>query len=302
MDYTDQPRNVREGEALDAAKVEAYLTRAVPGLSGPVAVRQFPSGYSNLTYLVTVGTRELVVRRPPIGRKAKTAHDMAREFRMLTALRPVFPYVPRALAYCDDESVIGGPFYVMDRVPGIIPRRDFPAGMTLTPGQARRLCERLVDVWAELHAVDAAPIGLADFGKPEGYVRRQVEGWSARYRDARTPDAPEFETVMAWLAERMPPDSGVATIIHNDYKFDNLVLDPADPTRIVGVLDWEMATIGDPWMDLGASLAYWVEATDPEPLQMMRRLPTMLPGMMTRREVVARDPRATGRAAPPFDV
>jgi aminoglycoside phosphotransferase (APT) family kinase protein len=241
------------------------------------------------------------VRRPPIGRKAKTAHDMAREFRMLTALRPVFPYVPRALAYCDDESVIGGPFYVMDRVPGIIPRRDFPAGMTLTPGQARRLCERLVDVWAELHAVDAAPIGLADFGKPEGYVRRQVEGWSARYRDARTPDAPEFETVMAWLAERMPPDSGVATIIHNDYKFDNLVLDPADPTRIVGVLDWEMATIGDPWMDLGASLAYWVEATDPEPLQMMRRLPTMLPGMMTRRVVVARYARATGRDAPPFD-
>ena len=301
MDFTDQPRGVREGEELDAARVEAFLKRAVPGLDGPVAIRQFPSGYSNLTYLVTVGDRELVLRRPPFGTKAKTAHDMAREFRMLSALRPVFPYCPRPLAFSEDPDVMGCPFYVMERVPGIILRRDPPDGLTLSAAQARRLCERLVEVWAELHGSDARAIGLADVGRPAGYVRRQVEGWSGRYRDARTPDAPDFERVMAWLAARMPSDSDAPTLIHNDYKFDNVVLDPADPTRIVGVLDWEMATFGDPRMDLGSSLAYWVEAGDPDPLQTMRRLPTTLPGMMTRREVVEHYTRLTGRAVPAYD-
>ena len=171
----------------------------------------------------------------------------------------------------------------------------------MSPQDARSLCENLVDVQLELHTIDYQAIGLADYGKPEGYVRRQIEGWSQRYRNARTPDAPDYENVMAWLKDKMPPESSRPAIIHNDYKFDNVVLDADNPLKIVGVLDWEMATIGDPLMDLGSSLAYWVEATDPPNAQLIRMLPTNIPGAMTREEIVARYAERSGIPIPNFD-
>jgi len=301
MDLIDGAASVREGEQLDLARVEEFLKDSIPGLSGKLEIGQFPSGFSNLTYLISVGDREMVLRRPPFGRKAKTAHDMGREYRILKALRPVYPYCPDPLVYTEDESVMGCPFYVMERIKGIILRKNLPKGLTLSPADARALCERLIDVHRELHSIDYRAVGLGDFGKPEGYVKRQVEGWSGRYRDARTPDAPDFEAVMGWLAAKMPPDSPHHSIVHNDYKFDNVVLDAANPLKIIGVLDWEMAALGDPLMDLGSSLAYWVEKNDPDNLQMIRMMPTNIEGALTRDELVARYAERSGVPVGGFD-
>lgn len=287
MTITDQATAIREGEELDIAAVTAFLADALGGLDGPLEIRQYPSGFSNLTYAVRAGKREMVLRRPPFGKKARTAHDMGREFKILSALYPVFPYCPRPLAYTEDESIMGCSFYVMEKISGVILRKDLPPGLSLGPKDARRLCENMIDLQQRLHALDYASIGLADFGKPEGYVKRQVEGWSRRYRDARTPDVPDFEDVMAWLDRQQPPDTPRPGIIHNDYKFDNMVLNPEDPTAIIGILDWEMATIGDPLMDLGASISYWVDRDDPEEAQLMRMMPSIIDGMMTRKELVA---------------
>jgi aminoglycoside phosphotransferase (APT) family kinase protein len=288
MEFTDKPTKVRQGEELDLKVIEAFLKDSIPGLAGEILVEQFPSGYSNLTYLLRVGERELVLRRPPFGRKAKTAHDMGREYRILKALNPVFPYCPRPLVYTEDASIMGCPFYVMERIKGIILRRSLPKGLEFTSDQMRSLCENLLDVHYQLHSVDYKAIGLEGFGKPEGYVKRQVDGWSERYRAARTPDAPAFERVMQWLHDRMPPDFSKPAIIHNDFKFDNVVLDPDNPLKIVGVLDWEMATLGDPLMDLGCSLGYWVQSDDPPNFQAIGMQPTNLPGAFTRDELVKR--------------
>ncbi|MCX7679667.1 MAG: phosphotransferase family protein [Spirochaetes bacterium] len=286
MAYIDEPVEIRSGEELDGEKVREYLISHISGLEGEIQIKQFPSGFSNLTYCVKIGSREMILRRPPFGKKAKTAHDMLREFRILTNLRPFFRYCPEPLIYCDDESVMGAPFYVMERIKGIILRKNYPKGFVLSPKEAETLCHRFIEVLVELHRIDYSKAGLADFGKPHGYVRRQVEGWCARYRDARTPDAPDFEKVMMWLEEKMPPESSIVSVIHNDYKFDNVVLNPTNPLEIIGVLDWEMATIGDPLMDLGSSLAYWIDRNDPEDFQHMRMLPTTEPGMLTRNEIV----------------
>ena len=301
MDLTDEPTRVRQGEELDVKAIEPFLKDKIPGLSGPLVLEQFPSGYSNLTYLLRIGNRELVLRRPPFGRKAKTAHDMGREYRVLKALNPVFPYCPKPLIYTDDESVLGCPFYVMERIHGIILRRKLPEGLDFTPDQMHSLCENLLDVHCELHAIDYKAVGLEGFGKPEGYVKRQVVGWSERYKAARTPDAPAFEKVMQWLHDKMPLDFPKPAIIHNDFKFNNVVLAPGHLLKIVGVLDWEMATIGDPLMDLGCSLGYWVQSDDPPDFQAAGTLPTNLPGALTRDEMVKRYAKKTGIRIDNFD-
>lgn len=301
MGHEDIPAGVRAGETFDAGKMEAFIRDNLPDLKGDLEVQQFPSGFSNLTYMLKIGDCEMVMRRPPFGKKAKTAHDMSREYRILKALKPVFPYVPEALLYCDDPAVIGSPFYVMQRLKGVILRKNIPRGLQLSAQKAAVLCENWVDVLVALHGLDYKTVGLEDFGKPDGYVHRQFEGWTGRYREARTDDAPDFEDVMQWLHDRLPADSPVACVVHNDYKFDNVVLAPDDPADIVGVLDWEMATIGDPLMDLGASLAYWVNADDPEEVQMIRTLPTVAPGMFTREQLVERYLARTGQALPAFD-
>jgi aminoglycoside phosphotransferase (APT) family kinase protein len=283
-------------EALEAERLEAFLEKEVPGWVGPLEVLQFRKGHSNLTYLLRGGDgRELVLRRPPFGARIATAHDMAREHRILEALRPHFPCAPRVVGCCDDESIIGAPFYVMERVRGVILRgMSVPAELGLEPPRMRALSAALVDRLADLHAVDLDRTGLASLGKPEGYVARQVQGWTERYQRARTDDVPELERAAEWLAAHRPPESGAA-LIHNDYKYDNLVLDPADPTRIVAVLDWEMATVGDPLLDLGTSLAYWVDPDDPEEMRALPLGPTAAPGNLSRTELLARYAERTGR-------
>ena len=290
----DGAKAVRAGEELPAAPLEAWLQASVPGLQPPFAVTQFPRGHSNLTYLVTDSVnRELVLRRPPFGSKVKTAHDMGREFRILSHLSGAFPLAPRPLAHCDDPAVLGAPFYAMERLRGVIFRGATPP-VELTPEKKRQIDESLIDTLADLHAFDYRKAGLEALGKPEGYIGRQISGWTKRYADAKTDDLPEIESIAAWLEKRQPRESGAA-LIHNDYKFDNVVLDAGDPARIVGILDWEMSTLGDPLMDLGTALAYWVEEGDRDELKTLAFGPTLLAGSLTRRELAERYARRSGR-------
>jgi aminoglycoside phosphotransferase (APT) family kinase protein len=288
----DRPADVRPGEELDAAALAAYLRQHLPGANGEVQVRQFPRGFSNLTYLVTAGGREMVLRRPPFGAQVRGGHDVVREHRILAALHPVYPRAPRPLLACADEGVLGAPFYLMERVQGVVLRDRAPAGVTLDEATMRGICLAAVDTLAGLHAVDWRAAGLEGIGRPEGYVERQIRGWTERWHASRTDDVPEQDQAAAWLAANLPPE-GAPALIHNDYKYDNLVLDPADPTRVRAVLDWEMATLGDPLMDLGTTLAYWAGPDDPPELKSFGV--THLPGNLDRRGVVRRYAEATGR-------
>lgn len=297
----DEAAEIRKGEELPVKKIEAYIRENIEGVDGPVSVQQFPNGHSNLTYLILAGGRELVLRCPPHGTKAKTAHDMGREYKVLSALQKEYPYCPRPLAYTDDDTILGSPFYLMERIRGIIIRRDFPAQLKLSPADTTRLFRNILKVQYQLHAIDYKKIGLEHFGKPDGYVARQVNGWSRRYRAARTPDVPDGEAVMAWLLENMPGDTAHPSIIHNDFKFDNVILDPENPLSVIGVLDWEMATIGDPLMDLGSSLGYWVQAGDPEELKALRTGPTLAPGALTREEMAHEYEKLSGRKMEKFN-
>lgn len=281
---SDQTISTRKGEELDAGVIDAYLKQHLPGLSGEPRISQFPGGASNLTYLIEYPDQEFVLRRPPFGHKAKSAHDMGREYRILNQLNDGFPYCPKAYLYCTDESVIGAEFYVMERVRGLILREDLPEELNFTPEQTTALCKSFIDKFVDLHNVDYAACGLADLGKPEGYVKRQIEGWIDRYERALTPDAPTWEPVKAWLRDKMPADHHKPGIVHNDYRFDNVILSPDNPMEIIGVLDWEMTTIGDPLMDLGNSLAYWIEAGDSPARLATRKQPSNAPGMLTRQE------------------
>ena len=296
--FLDGARTIRTGEELDVAKLEPYLLAQVPGAQGPLVVEQFPSGFSNLTYLLRLGELELVLRRPPFGNRVKSAHDMGREFFVLSALHPVYDKAPRPYLYCEDEAVIGAPFYVMERRRGVILRRSLPPGLYLPPVLTSRLCQSFVEGLAELHQIDYQRAGLGELGKKEGYVERQVRGWIDRYLKAQTDSWREFDAAGAWLAGRyselFPPESAGGALLHNDYKHDNLLLDPHDLTRIVGVLDWEMCTIGEPLLDLGTTLAYWVEPGDDPALRGQAFGPTALPGSLTRAELAERYAEATG--------
>ena len=289
----DQPTTVRTGEELNLGGLADYLTQHLANAKGPLVVEQFPSGYSNLTYLLRLGEQELVLRRPPFGANIKSAHDMGREYKVLTGLRRVYTKVPRPLLYCEDEAVIGAPFYVMERVRGMVLRAQPPKEVALTPAIMTRLSEQAIDTLAELHGLDVAAAGLADLGRPQGYVERQISGWTRRYRASQTDEVPTLEQIMSWLAQNLPGDSG-ASLIHNDFKYDNLILDPADLTKVIAVLDWEMCTLGDPLMDLGTTLGYWIEANDPPALIGMFGL-TALPGNLTRQQVLDRYKIASGR-------
>lgn len=289
----DRPGPVRHGEELDLPRLEAYLDGRLPGLVLPLTVEQFPRGFSNLTYLIRGGS-EWVLRRPPFGNEVKTAHDMGREFRVLSALSPVYPLAPKALVACDDPSVLGAPFYVMERRQGVILRGSTPSGVELAPEDLRRLSLAVIDALADLHQLDYKASGLGDLGRPEGYVARQVQGWTQRYEKSRTGEIPTMEETARWLTENQPPESG-ATLLHNDYKYDNLVLDPDDLGRIRALLDWEMATVGDPVLDVGTTLGYWVEERDPESLKAIAFGPTAQPGSLTRQDLADRYAERTGR-------
>ncbi|MGY1777682.1 phosphotransferase [Geodermatophilus sp. SYSU D00804] len=299
MTATDA-RPVRAEDAFDVPAVAAWLAahadpaRAGVDLSAVPEVRQFAGGVSNLTYLLRYPDGDLVLRRPPRGEHTGTAHDVAREYRVQDALGRVLPHVPRTVALCEDTAVIGTPFSVVRRVEGPIPRRSLPPGVDLDREQVARLCRNVVDMLVDLHAVDVRAAGLAGLDRGPGYVRRQEENWTKRYARARTRDVPAFARVTAWLAEHQPADRP-HTLVHNDFRFDNVVLDPADPTRPVGLLDWELATVGDPLVDLASALGYWIQADDGPLMRRFSRQPTTLPGMMTREQVVAYYSARTGQ-------
>lgn len=281
----DKAGQVRDGEQLPEATLAAWLQQQLPDLRGPMQVTQYSGGASNWTYRLQFDNADLILRRPPAGTKAKSAHDMGREYRIQKALKPVFPYVPTMRLYSDDTQIIGDEFYVMDRVAGIIPRKNLPRDLQLSEQQTRQLCQNALDVLIELHQVDIEAAGLTDLAKGAGYTQRQVHGWCERYSKAKTWNVPSGKGIMRWLQANMPATETIC-MTHNDFRFDNLVLDVDDPTRIIGVLDWELATLGNPLMDLGNSLAYWIEAGDDRIARSTRRQPTHLNGMFTRQQVI----------------
>ncbi|MFC6166454.1 phosphotransferase family protein [Acinetobacter terrestris] len=285
MSVIDIGGKVREGEELDVVAVENWLKQQGIDLHGQVAVTQYSGGASNWTYRLKYDNADLILRRPPKGTKAKSAHDMAREYHVQHHLAPFYPVLPEMVALCQDESVIGCDFYVMKRIKGIIPRAKLPPELQFGEAEVNKLCVNVIDKLIELHQVPYQGTELEKLGKGDGYCRRQVEGWDTRYEKAHTINVPSFRFVRKWLLENIPEDSNTC-IIHNDWRFDNVILDPHNPTEVIGVLDWEMATLGDPLMDLGSALAYWVEETDHQIFKATRRQPTHLKGMFSRKQVV----------------
>ncbi|MEM1321500.1 MAG: phosphotransferase family protein [Bacteroidota bacterium] len=293
-DWTDQPTSIRQGEELNTDRLQQYLQTQLPASGSDLSVHQFPSGFSNLTYSLEYGGQAYVLRRPPFGANIKSAHDMSREYHILSNLIKVYPKVPRPLLYCEDEAVLGAPFYIMERVQGVILRPHMPAPMQPDAPTMAGIAEALVDTLVELHAVDYKAAGLAELGRPEGYVERQVSGWTKRYFKAKTDEVPEIEQAAAWLADNLPATSAT-TLIHNDFKYDNLVLHSDDWTQVKAVLDWEMATIGDPLMDLGTSIGYWLNPNDPELILKMQLSPTTLSGNPSRGELAQLYAEKSGR-------
>ncbi len=287
--------NVREGEGFDAKTVERYLRERVDGLpEGDLEVCQFPSGASNLTYLLKIDGWLGVLRRPPLGPIPPKAHDMGRESGILTKLSTVFPLAPKPYFFCEDESVIGAPFYVMERRKGVVLDDSFPEGIEPDEELCRGVSRTIADTLVELHAVDLGESGLGNLGRPEGFLQRQTQGWISRYDKSKTDEIEEVEPLTDWLAANVP-ESPEPSVIHNDYKLNNLVLDPDDLTEVRAVLDWEMATVGDPLFDLAVSLSYWVEAGDPDELKAVMPTVTATPGFMTRKEIIDRYAEQSGR-------
>ncbi|HEU4391434.1 MAG TPA: phosphotransferase family protein [Blastocatellia bacterium] len=299
---------IRPDEMIDVASLEKYLREhllelakgTLPDPGSPTEIEQFPGGHSNLTYMVRFCGQEFVLRRPPLGPVAPTAHDMPREYRLLAAVNPVFPLAPRPYLLCEDPSIIGSPFYVMERRRGLVIRRDLPGEIGDDLAMRRRVGESLVDTLVQLHSVDIYDSGLASIGKPIGFVTRQIRGWADRWQRAKTSEVPEVDEVIGWLDERTPPepDRGAgrpATLVHNDFKLDNVMLDPETPSRVVAVLDWEMCTVGDPLIDLGLLLCYWPQKGDPESRRESISPVTTEPGWLTRQQIVARYSERTGR-------
>ncbi len=296
----DKAGTIRAGEELDLEVLKQYLEPVLGSKAHALTLKQFPGGFSNLTYLLSSGEDKWVLRRPPFGSKVKSAHDMSREFKILSALKKVFAYGPTPVHFCDDHSILGCDFYLMNYIEGLVIRREYPAGLNLSPDDIREQLFNFFDVLSELHSVDLVAAGLDTFGRPQGYVQRQVEGWCKRWVDAITPDTANCDNTMQWLMDNMPAESGKASVIHNDYKMDNVIFSLENPKQVIGVLDWEMATVGDPLMDLGCTLGYWVETGDPEFFRAYRNMPSDVEGAPTRREIIARFQERTGLSVDNF--
>ena len=288
----DQPIEVRKGEEIDTEKLGSYLESINPDWSGEVSVKQFPSGYSNLTYFLEVNGHELVLRRPPFGANVKSGHDMSREYRVMKALKDNFGKVPIVYAHTADEDILGAEFYIMERVKGVVVR-----GRGLKSGGVEAY-PQIADAWlntlVELHSTDYAAAGLEDLGRPKGYNRRQIEGWTRRYVKAKTGDAKIIEKVMEWLNQRIPEESE-HSLIHNDYKYDNVMFNPSDWSEVLAVLDWEMATLGDPLMDFGTTISYWSEEEDIAHFGELISLPTYLEGNPSKVELLKMYEERSGR-------
>lgn len=283
---------IRKGEEIDRQRLKKYLNSSLDGEFTVLEISQFPAGSSNLTYCVKLDDEEFVLRRPPFGNRVKTAHDMKREFDVLTGLSKVYRPAPKPLIYCADEAVIGSEFYLMERRRGLIVRGKWPFDKDRV--SRRDAAKAFIGNLAELHAVDYDSAGLSELGKPEGYTKRQVEGWSKRYFNAKTDEWAALEKSISWLNERIPDDDGAA-MVHNDYKFDNVMLDTVDPAKIIAVLDWEMATIGSPLMDLGTTLGYWMSKESGEELMSMPFNPRILMEEISRDELTEMYGEISGR-------
>lgn len=284
---------VRTGEELNLTALADHLRGKIEGVDQGINVQQFPGGHSNLTYLLHIADKEYVLRRAPLGPVAPKAHDMIREYHILEAVHPHFPPAPEVYLLCEDASIIGAPFYLMQRRRGVVLRSQIPPEISAHENYSTRISRAFVDCMIQLHAVDVERHGLMSLGKPEGFVARQVKGWSERWERARTEPSPEMDRVMVWLAATIPP-SGPPTLVHNDFKLDNVMLDPSNPDRIEAVLDWEMTTVGDPLSDLGLTLCYWSSALVPgTTLEAV----TTGPGWWSRDEFVAHYSKSTGRDA-----
>jgi aminoglycoside phosphotransferase (APT) family kinase protein len=285
---------VRPDEQLDASAVADYLRGRLPESARPLEILQFPGGHANLTYLLRFGDREYVLRRPPLGPIAPRSHDMVREYRALAALGPYFAPAPRVFVLCEDPAVIGAPFFVMERRHGLVVRRTMPPEIADEPAVRRRIGEAAIDTLADLHAVPVAGTPVAALGKPVGFVERQIRGWADRWQRAKTEELAAMDTLAEWLIARIPPVNR-ATVVHNDFKLDNMMLDARDPGHVVAVLDWDMTTLGDPLIDVGTLLGYWPEANDPPERLAIAMQPTYLDGFPTRAEIVARYAERSGR-------
>jgi aminoglycoside phosphotransferase (APT) family kinase protein len=297
---------VRIGEELDLAALDRYLRERLPAQvpefdqSATIEIEQFPGGHSNLTYLIRYGDREFVLRRPPVGPVAPTAHNMPREYKLLSVIHPHFPLAPRPVLLCEDAAIVSVPFYLMERRRGFIVRASVPPQIGDDRELRRRLSESVIDTLVALHAVDIHATGIEQIGKPAGFVTRQVHGWAERWQRSKTGELGEMDQVIEWLKARIPPEpDGEATIVHNDFKLDNLMLDETDPARVVAVLDWEMSTVGDPLVDVGLALTYWTmtggSGSKPADQPSSLRAITNGPGWLMREEMIERYERQTSR-------
>ena len=285
--------SIRSDERFDERRVEEFLRGKLTGTENPLTVRQFGGGAANLTYLLDYGSREYVLRRPPLGPVAPSAHDMARESKVLLRLWQAFPLAPRAFLFCDDESVVGAPFFVMERRQGVVIRGSIPAVYSSWRDAPARMSRALIESLADLHAVDFEAIGLGDLGRPAGFIHRQIEGWWRRWQAAKLEDLRAMDAVYEWLRSNQPPEN-VPSLVHNDYKLDNVMLDADDPGRVVAVFDWDMCTLGDPLSDVGALLAWWCLPDDPPHFRAMAMMP-LDDRFLRREELVARYAEYSGR-------
>jgi aminoglycoside phosphotransferase (APT) family kinase protein len=286
---------VRNDERFDLERLTRWLSGQTSLPDGHPEVLQFSGGKANLTYLLRFpGGEELVLRRPPLGPVAESAHDMTREHTVLSRLWAGFDKAPRAFALCDDPSVIGAPFFVMERKPGIVIRDQVPDrfGGGKDPGANRALSQVVIDTLVEFHAVDAAVCGLGELGHPEGFLERQVTGWWGRWEKARHEDNPVADEVGHWLRENLP-ESGPPSLLHNDWRLDNMAVSPHDPGACVAVYDWDMATRGDPLADVGTLMASWYEPG--EERSSLTPMPTTVPGWLDRGEALNRYADVSGR-------
>jgi aminoglycoside phosphotransferase (APT) family kinase protein len=300
MPDSSDTKPVRASEQLDWDALARYTRSRLAAelserfdVSSPLTVEQFPGGHSNLTYLLRFGEQEFVMRRPPFGPVAPTAHNMAREYRILAAVHPVFPLAPRPFALCEDDSVVGSTFYLMERRHGLVVRFEEPPELTNRPVERRRVSEAMVDALADLHKVDVSAPPLSSLGKPAGFVGRQVSGWSDRWKRSQTSDLSEMDALSRWLVEHLPPDPSRPSLVHGDFKLDNVMLDADDIGRIVAVFDWEMSAVGDPLVDLGILLAYWVHTATESQRDALTSI-THGAGWFTRQEILKRYGARTG--------
>ncbi|WP_156289654.1 phosphotransferase family protein [Oceanobacillus salinisoli] len=279
-------------ETIDWNVIEHYIQKVIPEVpQEKMKITKFNEGYSNLTYLLEIGEWQGVLRRPPFGYVPPKAHDMEREYRILKKVNPVYPLAPKPYVYCEDPNIMDRHFYIMEKKEGFVIDKEIPSVYGKSPEVGKEISEAIIHALVRLHRINYKTANLEDIGKPEGYLKRQVHGWIRRYQRAKTEEIKYIESVEKWLIENIPNEPEVS-IVHNDFKLNNIMLDGQNPGRVVGVFDWELSTIGDPFTDLGSALVYWGEKSD---LDIGLSVVTDKPGFYSRREFLEKYALLSGR-------